>query len=167
MSNDKNISNLIKKKVLSFGSKPSPASKTVTSKVEAPKPKEVKPAKVKPRKVKTVKAQQAPQQAQQQPYIQLSDFSLSTDADSSNIYVITRYQDQVIHIFNLPSSDYQVWQRASFQLKYSYVFSKTDITAFNNDIRILQAAVIKTIQILDSIFSWAQARQLRHFHYDL
>jgi hypothetical protein len=140
-----------------MGSKSSPASKTVTSKVEEPKPKKVKPAKVKPRKINTVKAQQAPQQAQQQPQYNLSDFSLSTAKSANNIIIITMYQGQGIHVFTLPSLEYQRWQRANYQQKYAYILSQTDIFAFNNDVRVIQAVTAKTIRILDSIFFRAQA----------
>jgi hypothetical protein len=126
-----------------------------------------KPVKVKPHKVKKVKAKaqvQQVQQTQKQPQYDLSDFSLSTNADANNIHITTMYQGQDVHAFTLPSIEYANWQRANFQQKYVYVLSKTNLIAFNNDFRMIQPVIIKTIQILDALFARSQAQMAHQTH---
>jgi hypothetical protein len=66
----------------------------------------------------------------------------------------------------LPATEYVGWQRSNFQQKYAHVLSKTDIFAFGNETRIIPGVVIKTIQILDSLFVRAQAQQVRKAQMD-
>ena len=157
MSND-NLWNLLGRKKESESVSTPKRQDHVTKSVEIQKAKP--PKAVKTRKVNSVKAQQAPKQAQQQPQFQLSDFSLSTTTSANNIIIITMYQGQGIHVFTLPSIEYANWQRANYQQRYAYVLSKTNLIAFNNDFRIIQAVITKTIQILDAIFALAQTKMV-------
>jgi hypothetical protein len=131
------------------GKKTTPATSSATSKTTD---KTVKVKAVKPKKVKT-QFQQT-----QQPQNQLSDFRLQTSVDNVGIHITTTYLGTPIHQFTLPVAQYSNWQITNPQIKYNYVQSKTFANAFFGDLRLVQAVIQATINVIDNLFSRAQQK---------
>jgi hypothetical protein len=131
------------------GKKTTPTTSPATPKTtdRTVKMKAVKPKKVKPLVQQT-----------QQPQYQLSDFMIQTTVDNVGIHIATTYLGTPIHQFILPVAQFANWQRADPRNKYNFVQSRTFANAFFGDLRITQAVVTATINVIDNLFSRAQQK---------
>jgi hypothetical protein len=140
-----------KKNTLTISAKPTNKVPTASTPATATKAKTTdKTVKVKAVKPKIVKPLV---QQTQQPQYQLSDFRLQTTADNLGIHIITTYLGTPIHQFILPVAEYGNWQIANPQIKYNYVQSKTFANAFFGDLRLVQAVIQATVNVIDDLFS--------------
>jgi len=157
---DNNIWGLLSKKkkenTLSIPTKPTKTDTTASTPNTAPTatPK----TNVNPVKVKKVKPQQVQQQAQPIKSIQqttqynLADFKLAISRDSVGIHLHILYQNQPIHQFLLPRTDYVAWYRFQPQQKYDYVRMRVNPTIFGNDQNLIHQVVLTICNILNTLF---------------
>jgi hypothetical protein len=122
--------------------------------VEAPK---VRPHKVKKHRPQKHIHQQQVQQEAMKP--QLSDYRLATTGDQTGVHIATIYRDTPVHQFSLLRTDYALWQRMTPQQKYDFVRIRTNANAFGNDMSIVNAVIIGTVNVLNNIF--AEAARIR------
>jgi hypothetical protein len=73
------------------------------------------------------------------------------------VHITVLCGDTPIHKFSLLRTDYATWQRIDSQGKYAYVRVRTNASAFGNDMSIVNAVVIGTVNVLNTLFE--QARQ--------
>jgi len=74
------------------------------------------------------------------------------------------YRDSPVHQFSLLRTDYALWQRMTQQQKYDYVRVRTNTNSFGNDVNIINAVIIGTINVLNNIFAQAAQAQQAQTH---
>lgn len=104
-----------------------------------------------------------PQQAvQQQAAYRSEDFQFIPNVDNFGINILVTFQGTQIYIFQLPCTEYQLWQTANWSTKYEYVKQKIDVRCFASDNSLVHAVVKTIMQVLDTLFAKAaevQAQQ--------
>jgi len=95
---------------------------------------------------------------------QLSDFRLATTGDTTGVHITAMYRDSPVHQFSLLRTDYALWQRMTQQQKYDYVRVRTNTNSFGNDVNIINAVIIGTINVLNNIFAQAAQAQQAQTH---
>jgi hypothetical protein len=165
-----NIWGLLSKKkkanTLSIPNTPTKTATTTTAPANTASstPKTVKPAKVKVKKVKPQQVQQQQTQPVQstqllQKAINLADFKLATSGDTVGIHIHVLYQDQPIHQFLLPCTDYVAWHRFQPQQKYDYMRMRVAPASFGNDVNLIHQVILTICNILDTLFDNAVRAQ--------
>lgn len=139
-------------------SKPTAKPKTTAKSAKATT---VKATKVKAPKVKPV-AHQA--KVQQKPQFDMQDINLATTGDQTGVHVHALHNGNPIHKFSLLRSDYALWNRMSPDQKYAYVQARINHAVFGHDMQIVNAIIITTCQILNTLFAQAAQQQAQQAH---